>query len=210
MPRSASTTDASARSRWMARIRSRDTAPERLLRQILWRRGRRYRLHVRLGRSAPDLVFAARRVVVFLDGCFWHGCPDHYVAPRSSRAFWSAKLRANVERDIRVTADLEQGWTVLRFWEHQVEEDPEGVADVVEAALLGKAVRRTPSMRVVQVDFLDTLGARERRHLVPLRGRARPRVVEQQRSTRKWTRQRPAASGARSQPSSTRRSSRRG
>lgn len=160
-----------ARSRMMARIRGRDTSPELVLRRHLWRIGLRYRLHAPIGRSRPDFVFPGPRVAVFLDGCFWHGCPDHYVAPRSSRSFWAGKLRQNVERDRRGTAALEAaGWRVLRVWEHEVGEDASGVARRV-AQFVRRGDGECPTQpRVVEVEFLDSRGALERRHLLPLRG----------------------------------------
>jgi DNA mismatch endonuclease, patch repair protein len=77
-------------------------------------------------------VFTAKRVAVFVDGCFWHGCPVHGTTPATNREFWMAKIAANRERDARTTASLEaDGWTVLRFWEH---DDPsEAVHRVLEA-----------------------------------------------------------------------------
>src|SRR5262245_51945914 len=113
----------------MARIRPRDTSPERLLRKHLWNAGLRYRLHVPTPAGRPDIVFVSRRVAVFVDGCFFHGCPDHYVRPRSSCAFWAEKLAANVRRDIDQTRELERlGWRVCRIWEHEVFENPSRVA----------------------------------------------------------------------------------
>src|SRR5439155_2473646 len=111
-----------SRSEQMARIRGRDTAPEVRLRQALWRAGLRFRLKRSDLSIRPDLVFAsASRIAVFIDGCFWHGCPDHYVPPRSAIGFWSKKLAVNVERDCRQTLALEAaGWRVLRFWECEV------------------------------------------------------------------------------------------
>lgn len=77
-----------------------------------WRRGSRLP-------GRPDFVFAARRLAVFVDGCFWHGCPQHFTRPKSRRAFWVAKIAANRARDRRVTRELRaRGWTVLRIWEH--------------------------------------------------------------------------------------------
>src|SRR5687768_10638296 len=107
----------------MSRIRGRNTAPEIRLRQLLWRRGLRYRLAVRVSNVRPDLVFTGARLAVFVDGCFWHGCPEHYVRPRSSNAkFWAQKLQDNVSRDERQTLRLEaDGWRVLRVWEHELE-----------------------------------------------------------------------------------------
>ena len=78
-----------------------------------------------------DIVFTRRRVAVFIDGCFWHGCPEH--APRVNTHYWGPKLARNVERDQRVTATLRAaGWTVLRLWEHT---PPQEAAARVEAAL---------------------------------------------------------------------------
>lgn len=112
---------AAQRSRLMSRVRNRNTAPERRLRQALWSRGLRYRLRCKLP-GKPDLVFVSQRVAVFVDGCFWHCCPEHATFPKANADFWALKLARNVERDKEVTAELRgMGWTVLRFWEHEVE-----------------------------------------------------------------------------------------
>ena len=131
-------TDDATRLR-MSRQRSHDTSPERALRSLLHRRGLRYRLHRRpiagLRRQA-DLVFAGARVAVFVDGCFWHCCPEHATSPKANGAWWAAKLARNVERDRDTDRRLaEAGWTVVRVWEH---EDPAAAADRV-AALVGKS-----------------------------------------------------------------------
>lgn len=116
--------------------RRRDTHCELLLRSVLHRRGLRFRVDQPLPglpRRRADLTFAGRRLVVFVDGCFWHGCPDHKTVPRSNGAWWAAKLDTNVARDRETDARLaEIGWKVLRVWEH---EDPERAADLVEAAV---------------------------------------------------------------------------
>lgn len=104
----------------MSRIRGRDTAPEVRLRKELWKRGMRYRLRSKLP-GKPDLVFSTSRTVLFVDGCFWHKCPQHFTPPRSNADFWRRKVDANVERDRRVVARLEAlGWLVLRVWEHEI------------------------------------------------------------------------------------------
>lgn len=113
--------------------RSRDTKPELRLRSILHRRGLRYRVAARpipgIRRTA-DVVFTRVRVAVFVDGCFWHGCPEHYRRPSSNVGYWDAKVQRNVARDREVEALLaDAGWTVIRAWEH---EDPAVVADRVE------------------------------------------------------------------------------
>ena len=106
--------------------RSRDTKPELLVRSLLHERGLRYRVNQRplpeLRRTA-DIVFRKARVAVFLDGCFWHGCPEHYRQPSTNTRYWSDKVEGNRRRDLETDACLaEAGWTVLRHWEH---EDPD-------------------------------------------------------------------------------------
>lgn len=106
-----------------SRTRGRDTKPELLVRKELHRLGYRYRVNYapvpKLRRSA-DVVFTKPRVAVFIDGCFWHGCPEHYVQPKTRTDFWAAKIGGNVARDLETTRRLnEEGWTVLRFWEHE-------------------------------------------------------------------------------------------
>ena len=105
----------------MKAVRRSDTAPELRLRRSLWQHGLRYRKHPRIAETRPDLAFLGPRIAVFVDGCFWHGCPDHYVAPASNAAFWREKLRRNKALDRRVTNRLEgDGWLVVRIWECQV------------------------------------------------------------------------------------------
>lgn len=116
--------------------RSRDTKPELAVRRILHAKGLRYRVSYRpipgLPRTA-DVVFTRARVAVFIDGCFWHGCPSHYRAPGSNVPYWEGKVARNRNRDSETTASLlAAGWTVLRFWAH---EDPEAVAYQILAAL---------------------------------------------------------------------------
>lgn len=100
-----------------------ETAPEVELRRVLHARGLRYRKDalIRAGevRVRPDLVFRALRVAVFVDGCFWHGCPEHCRMPGSNVAYWEAKIARNRARDQRNDAALAgAGWRVVRIWEH--------------------------------------------------------------------------------------------
>lgn len=134
------------------------------------------------------MTFLGPRVAVYVDGCFWHGCPKHYVRPRSSTAFWSRKLMENVARDRRQTIALEgAGWTVCRFWEHEIYQDLDGVAAAVKAALAGSmAADRRPRWHVVEVIPLDEAGDSERRIMEALREPSTRTVVEQSRSTDKW------------------------
>lgn len=113
-----------AARRTMQANRRRDTAPEIQLRRELHRRGLRYRVDmpVRAGgaKARPDLVFTRARVAVFVDGCFWHRCPEHGLEPRANSTYWKPKLAANVARDARNNADLaREGWLVVRVWEHE-------------------------------------------------------------------------------------------
>jgi DNA mismatch endonuclease (patch repair protein) len=101
-----------------------DTAPEVRLRSHLHARGLRFRkdppLVVEGRKVRPDVVFTRARVAVFVDGCFWHGCPLHGTMPRSNRDYWVPKLRRNAERDRQIDEDLARaGWTVVRVWEHE-------------------------------------------------------------------------------------------
>lgn len=111
-----------------------DTAPEMTLRRALWHRGLRYRLRRRIAGCRPDLCFLGAKVAVFVDGCFWHGCPDHYSAPANNAEFWREKLRRNRERDARNDRDLRaEGWTVLRYWSCEVKSDIERLVDEIRS-----------------------------------------------------------------------------
>jgi len=125
---------APATRRTMQANRGRDTGPELALRSILHARGLRFRVNQPLPfdrRRRADLTFTRAGLYVFVDGCFWHGCPEHFVEPKTRVDFWLDKIRRNRERDEDTRQQLERaGATVLRFWEHQ---DPIQAADAVEA-----------------------------------------------------------------------------
>ncbi len=112
------------------------TTPETRVRSLLHARGYRFRKDHRLdvpgARVRPDIVFTRRRLAVFIDGCFWHCCPEHGNLPRANNAYWAAKLERNVARDTRVDRALQEaGWAVLRLWEHL--ESEEAVGRIVTA-----------------------------------------------------------------------------
>ncbi len=119
--------------------RGRDTEPERRLRAVLHSRGLRYRVSVRplpKMRRTADVVFPGPRVAVFVDGCYWHGCPEHYRPATKNSEFWRTKIEDNKRRDIDTNRALaEHGWAVVRCWEH---EDPVSVADRVAKVLEGR------------------------------------------------------------------------
>lgn len=116
----------------------RDTKPELAVRRILHASGLRYRVDLaplKGYRRRADVVFTRQRIAVFIDGCFWHGCPLHYRVPGTNVAYWQPKIERNVQRDVETTLALaEAGWTVLRFWEHQA---PDEVAALVAEAVRG-------------------------------------------------------------------------
>ena len=120
----------------MSKLGRRDTLPELAIRSELHRRGLRFRVDrapLPGLRSRADLVFGPARVAVYVDGCFWHSCPEHGTMPRSNEAFWRDKLGRNQERDAAVNEALAaEGWTVVRIWEH---EEIDAAADRVESAI---------------------------------------------------------------------------
>ncbi|MFD9353237.1 very short patch repair endonuclease [Streptomyces sp. NPDC060031] len=133
-----------ANRRSMLGNRSRDTSPERALRSLLHARGLRYRVAAKpiAGmRRTADLVFRPVKVAVFVDGCFWHGCPEHFVPPKTNPDYWRDKIGGNVRRDRETDRKLAaEGWLVLRFWEH------EGAADCAEVVVDAVSARRARSV----------------------------------------------------------------
>jgi DNA mismatch endonuclease (patch repair protein) len=116
--------------------RRRDTPAELALRSALHRLGLRYRVDeaaIKGSRRRADIVFARARVAVFVDGCFWHGCPDHGTQPKRNAEWWRNKLDQNRRRDASTNGELEAaGWQVMRFWEH---DDPEMAASAIHATV---------------------------------------------------------------------------
>ncbi len=119
----------------MARVRTRDTAPELALRKALFAAGLRgWRCHPAKVPGKPDITFTRQRLAVFVDGAFWHGHPDYYWG--QSGPFWDEKIARNRARDARVTADLEaKGWRVLRVWDFEIERELASCVERVRSAL---------------------------------------------------------------------------
>jgi len=122
----------------MKRVGREDTAAEVALRQALFTRGLRYRKNhppVAGLRTRADIAFIGPRVAVYVDGCFWHGCPEHASWPKRNGTFWRKKIEANIARDRRIDTLLRNaGWKVVRIWEH---EDPKVAAERIALVLLG-------------------------------------------------------------------------
>jgi DNA mismatch endonuclease (patch repair protein) len=128
-----------SRSRLMGRVRRSGTAPELHLRSAIHRRGVRFRLGSHGLPGSPDLVFRGARVAIFVDGCFWHGCEEHGTMPKTNTAFWRAKIQNNKRRDRRVDTELQQqGWRVVRLWEHQLHRDLSSTIRRIERLLAKK------------------------------------------------------------------------
>lgn len=126
----------------MSRVRSKDTGIELAVRKAVHARGLRYRKNVRRLPGSPDLVFSRAKVVVFVDGDFWHGW-DFARKRERLPSYWVEKIEANCRRDQRNNAELkDMGWLVLRFWGHEVLEDVECVADRIEDSVRARSPLR--------------------------------------------------------------------
>ncbi|HRE11475.1 MAG TPA: very short patch repair endonuclease [Ignavibacteria bacterium] len=121
----------SNRRKNMQNIRSKNTKMELKVRSLLHKKGLRFRIHTQLT-GKPDIVFSSKKVVIFLDSCFFHKCPYHYVQPKSNLKYWKPKIERNTIRAKEVNKTLrKQGWKVIRFWEHQVKKDETKVVEKI-------------------------------------------------------------------------------
>lgn len=117
----------------MSGNRGKDTKLELVVRRALWKDGYRYRKNNRKLLGTPDISFPNLKIVVFLDSCYWHGCPLHFKIPKTNTYFWQQKINRNIERDNEVSNHyLEEGWILLRFWEHEVYKNLEGVLKIIK------------------------------------------------------------------------------
>jgi len=140
-------------SRRMAKVRQKGTDAEVALRRELYRIGLRYRIDyevLKKPRRVADIAFPGLRIAIFVDGCFWHGCPQHASWPKHNVEFWRQKIEANRHRDADTNERLRgMGWTVLRCWEH---ESPAEAAEVVARTVAMARAKRSASPGVLEKD----------------------------------------------------------
>jgi DNA mismatch endonuclease (patch repair protein) len=159
------------RSEIMRRVKGRDTTPELTLRRLLWAVGvRGYRLNRKDLPGRPDLVISRERIAIFVDGCFWHGCPRCYRRPSSNRSYWDLKVDRNMRRDRSRRAKLKRlGWKVIRLWEHQVVKQPERCVSKILKAIRGSSVKKSSYEIAVEISRVAESRAKfDRRRKRPL------------------------------------------
>lgn len=124
------------RSRIMRAVKSKDTGMERVLRKELRKKGYKFKTNVSKLAGKPDIVFKKKKAVIFLDSCFWHGCRFHCRMPATNAQYWKEKIARNKKRDREINKKYKKmGWTVLRFWEHQIKKRPQEAINKIEKAL---------------------------------------------------------------------------
>ncbi|WP_284720688.1 very short patch repair endonuclease [Polyangium sorediatum] len=132
------------RSALMRRIHSHDTALECKVRSAAHKRGLRYRVKTAL-LGKPDMAFISAKVVVFIDSCFWHGCPSHPRTSKSNTTYWDTKISRNKKRDTEINNYYANaGWTAIRIWEHDIKADFDNCVNIIEQAVL-RSRRGCPS-----------------------------------------------------------------
>lgn len=125
--------DKETRSKIMSKIRSKNTSLEVNFRKLLWKHGLRgYRIHYNIP-GKPDIVFVSKRIVIFLDGDFWHGYNWKNLGKVPPKEYWQEKIQKNIDRDKKYNKQLKkEGWVVLRFWEHEIKKNPEKCISKIE------------------------------------------------------------------------------
>jgi DNA mismatch endonuclease (patch repair protein) len=126
----------------MSQVKSRNTGLELRLKKLLRASGmKNYRVTYKLFGN-PDIVFTKNKIALFIDGCFWHKCKLHFHPPETRRDFWLKKIEGNVKRDRLVNKELRRiNWRVVRFWQHEIEENPESVLGIIEEAYLAPLIK---------------------------------------------------------------------
>lgn len=160
------------RSKMLGAVRGTNTSPEIDLRRAVWGLGGRFRCHAKNVAGRPDLVNCRARVAVFVDGCFWHGCPQHFKVPKTRTAFWAEKIRRNQEKRAAVLEHLTPEWNVLAFYECDLKADLDGCARKVVAFLKPGAAGPKPAARRAQAP--TKARPQFRRTAAPPRGKRAP------------------------------------
>lgn len=113
------------RSKIMSKICSKDTNPEKQVRKALWAKGFRYRIHDKSIIGTPDVSNKSKKIAIFVDGCFWHGCKRCYVPPKTNSDYWKNKYQKNKERRKKVVKALtKEDWKIIQIWEHELKINP--------------------------------------------------------------------------------------
>ena len=136
--------DKETRSRIMRAVRTAGTEPEERLAVALKALRLRFRRNDPNLFGTPDFAFRQARLAVFVDGCFWHGCPQCYRLPKSRITYWRAKVHGNMKRDAARRASLRRlGWSVIRIWEHQLKANPQNCVERLKQALISRGVEKS-------------------------------------------------------------------
>ena len=129
------------RSLIMSHIKSKNTVIEKVFRYFLWKEGIRYRLNSKLF-GKPDISIKKYKLVVFIDSCFWHGCKEHCRIPHSNTKYWKEKINRNIKRDNEVSQYyVNNGWKIIRIWEHQINDAREIQKSIKKILLYIKSVK---------------------------------------------------------------------
>lgn len=136
------------RSEIMRRVKSKNTGLERSLQVALKSAGLRFQTHSSKLYGRPDIVFSKQKIAVFVDACFWHGCPQHCRIPHSNRPYWKQKIDGNKKRDRLVNRELNNaGWRVRRVWEHSIKKSSTSVVARIKRALAPSLIPTTTARR---------------------------------------------------------------
>lgn len=120
----------------MSKVKSKDSKIELALRKLLTERGLRFKKNSSNHFGKPDIVFSSKKVAIFLDSCFWHGCGRHCRLPATNKKFWKEKISRNKKRDASVNREYKKtGWLAMRVWEHELKKNGEKVASTIVAAV---------------------------------------------------------------------------
>lgn len=141
------------RSEIMKSVKSKRTKIEETLSKELWKHGFRFRRNVKGLLGTPDFALKTKKIVIFVDSCFWHGCMEHCKMPKSNVEFWNEKINRNKKRDLKVTQHyVSGGWTILRIWEHSIKSDlPACIKNIDKVYNSSKSVLscKLPEVRII-------------------------------------------------------------